>query len=535
MNVDLEKFRKEHGKWLAEWMCFLAPLKQILADLKPEDSDTCWAAASLHLITFLDTEDPGPVHFRVCRDYLDTQGVKEDGAVDLLTRSLVDMIRKFRSFVLSQNKIDCDEESKQCSNNEASLEGLLMPSHSCLSNCIYEKESTNLLDYLLAEFLRPYGSMGADTSARVLDNSLQRHGEYRLAAYSYEMRPRSWALWISKNSSGVYSLFGTFLQLMTEVVWHDLCVSRWKKKSQNVPALTQGVHPTVVHLLSHSLNVSEGNLLCDKKIVGNFIPTMDQSLTHSIIKGIDRLNGIYHHKLLRFECRSGFENWVTGKQEFRFLEFSRGCAEIAELIGLTSNQAIEAIKNILNAQAYVEIRFQDGTRGNLISLTKFKSPSSGREEGVRILLGEKILPLNAFNSSRASRLLVPVPELPPFVGSSNSHGAQASLQMLVMQKFSDCSLEFLKFGCICISKKMWQDFAKEVGLAPSILNQVLDRWVQDGNDGPSFLTEVSSDHYSLSNSYHKEAVFLKNQGELRKQQKQRAEKSLQVRKGKEKR
>lgn len=36
---------------------------------------------------------------------------------------------------------------------------------------------------------------------------------------------------------------------------------------------------------------------------------------------------------------------------------------------------------------------------------------------------------------------------------------------------------------------------------PKILKKVMDRWVQDGNDGPAFLDVIENDRYALGKSH----------------------------------
>jgi hypothetical protein len=44
--------------------------------------------------------------------------------------------------------------------------------------------------------------------------------------------------------------------------------------------------------------------------------------------------------------------------------------------------------------------FDDGSSGNLIVLSKFRSSQSGREEGIMITLGPQLLPHYTFQTSK---------------------------------------------------------------------------------------------------------------------------------------
>ena len=68
------------------------------------------------------------------------------------------------------------------------------------------------------------------------------------------------------------------------------------------------------------------------------------------------------------------------------------------------------------------------------------------------------------------------------------------------------------------------------GLRPSVFKQALDRWINDGNDGPRFLNKIENNRYSLGAAYQKEEAFLKDQGFLRIQRKKGGERSAISRK-----
>jgi hypothetical protein len=259
------------------------------------------------------------------------------------------------------------------------------------------------------------------------------------------------------------------------------------------------------------------------------LPTIDPKLIPAVTKGVGSLNSLYHHKLIRFECRIGFENWASGKADVRLLKFEGGCTEIAEKLGFKSKRVTEEIKNILHAQAHMHFYFDDGSSGNLIVLSKYRSSQSGREEGIMITLGPQLLPHYTFQTSKRARLLIPVPELPPLISSSNSHAAQAALQMLVMQEFANQSIELAETGSIEISNEAWIRLANEAGLSISIFKQTLDRWLNDGNDGPRFLITKSQNRYSFGETYNKEERFLIEQGFLRKKRQLEGTKSAAIR------
>ena len=57
-------------------------------------------------------------------------------------------------------------------------------------------------------------------------------------------------------------------------------------------------------------------------------------------------------------------------------------------------------------------------------------------------------------------------------------------------------------------------------------------WIQDGDNGERFLEMIGKGIYTFGPAYHKELMFLKEQGELRKKRSQEALLALEKRKGK---
>jgi hypothetical protein len=537
--IDLEQFPPElrdgikediakYGEEATAHFIYFAPLSRMMSDLKETDTDIVWLSTVMHAIFFFKTKDPNPAHFATARESLSKKKVSDNKAVDALARELVTSCQKFQKFItgaLSSDEVPlpfplCQEE------------GYVTPPKDYLPAFIAEFNGCNLIDYTFAKFLTTYGETGKKAAKTILIDSQKRQQTFKTSGYAAEHRPATWNLWI-KNKKGRASIFSPYLSILADVVWEDVCSTLWAREVKNVPALTQGVHPSVARILSQRIEAKEIDsrlhILHEKKIIAN-LPTIDPKLIPAVTKGIHSLNSLYHHKLIRFECRAGFENWIAGKTDVRLLRFERGCSEIAERLGLKSNQSIEEIKNLLHAQAHLQFRFDDGSEGNLIVLSKFRSSTSGREDGIMITLGPQLLPHYTFQTTKRERLLIPVPDLPPLISSSNSHASQAALQMLVMQIFADQSLELAEAGCVQITDETWRELATEAGLPPTILKQTIDRWLNDGDDGPRFLVATESNKYSFGAAYKKEEDFLKDQGALRKQRKKSGEKSVISRK-----
>ena len=512
---------KSYEEWYQQFLEYYSSIARIYGELQPTDSDIVWANAVIHFLQILATEDPGPIYFRLARDYLEKEKILDAKAVDLLARELCMQVSAFRKFAFKDFIKEANEQRK--------LEEILLPSRDFIPSAIFETNECNLVDFLFCMFLERLGKVGKEAALAIKKDSVERQLEYRKSGYAPELRPNAWCLWVSKKT-----IFAPSLKMLTEITWKDRCQTVWKKKEQYVPALTGGVYPSIVKLMSHKHDLKQSDdkirLLHDEKEIAVLsLPIIDPKTFSTVSKGIGNINSLYHHKLIRFECRLGFENWVLGKADVRLLKFPRGYSEIAEHLGFNNNKAIEEIKNLLHAQAFFTFHFNDGSSGNLIVLNKFRSSLSGREEGISIILGDQLLPHYTFEEKGKHSLLIPIPELPPLVSSSNSHGSQATLQMLIMREFSSRSVEFSEIGSIEIDEKCWESLAKEANLSKSVFTKVLYRWLNDGDDGGRFLRVVEPDKYTLGEAYSKENSFFKSQGSLRKIQSIKGKKSANVR------
>lgn len=533
VKIRAESDIQNHGEWATGHSLYMAPFSKMLQDLQPSDTDFVWYVLSLHLIRLFGSQDPSPIHFAVARETLGQDNIEDDQAVDILARTLVQECQNLRAniqkkyFINDDSILLTDEIMVKLSDKE----GWYIPERNALPDFIPSNQSCNALDLEFCEFLRTLGERGKEMENALKSNARDSYRNYEESNYNPEYRPQAWSLWISHNPQ---SLFSPFLKVLSDVVWNDKCKVHWEKGKKNVPALTQGVHPSVAKILSHQVETKEIesklHMVHSGKIIAT-LPTIDPKLIPVVTKGVGSLNSLYHHRLIRFECKSSFDNWASGNADARLLKFDRGFSEISEKLGFNNRSAANEIKNILHAQAHMHFHFDDGSSGNLIVLSKFRSSQSGREEGIIITLGPQLLPHYTFQTAKKSRLLIPVPELPPLISSSNSHAAQAALQMLVMQEFADKSIELAEIGSIEISNETWMTLAADAGLSTSVFKQTLDRWVNDGDDGPRFLVK-DNNRYSFGKAYNKEEVFLIEQGHLRKKRQNEGKKSAAKRKKK---
>ena len=373
------------------------------------------------------------------------------------------------------------------------------------------------LDELFSRYIAKMGPHGEKLSAELLNASLNWVEEWILDQNHLLLL----RLWIDLERPPLYC---RSIKLLAEVIWKDRVGALVERSQKQLMALTQSVHGPLCRLLSKQAVIREAHIFYDGKSIASIVAS-DPSLFSLIEKGMHLLGSIYHHKLLRHECRMGFENWVQGVENPNVLRYERGETQIAEKLGLKSKEAPSLIKAILHAQAYLAICFDDQSQETLISsLRTFRSEITQRNEGIELVLGEQLMPYYTFQTDRRSRLLVPLPEFPIFVAAAQYHAGQSLLQMLVMEEFTNRSVELSSDGWIEIPPAKWVLFFRQSGLPDSICKQVFSHWLS--KDG--FLTQVSVNRFSLLSQ--KENQFLRSQGLMRQTRQRQGKVSVRKRK-----
>lgn len=502
-NSEAEKIKAVSERSLSSYNHFI---ESVLKNARDSKNDfLAFYQAAITAINFLSAEDPFKIHYYVAREVLREAGgtrlESEEKARDLLARELVKECKEFalRAFA---------KQLFQKSGDDKSIYVDALPEEQIL----FAKDGRLFLDELFALHIAQIGLHG-----KKLAHEISRVSKVWYQTYLSDQCVMSlFRLWVDFERPPYYC---RYLKLLAEILWKDRVESQFEKNKKHLPALTQSVARPVSRFLSTRAEIVANNdqpaVIYEGKTVAE-VAAIDLKLMPLVTKGTQYLNSIYHHKLLRYECKAGFENWAQGKADPRVMRFERGETEIAEILGFKFKEAPAILRSLLHAQAHMNFYFDDGSRGNLIVLREFRSRITNREDGLEIVLGTQIMPYYTFHTDRRGRLLVPVPDLPPLVSAPQYHAGQALLQMLIMEEFTNQSVDLVRLGSIEISDERWNEFLKQSGLPLSIFKQALDRWQVDGEDGSRFLVQVEPNRFTFGEKYSKELNFLRAQGLMRK-------------------
>lgn len=327
--------------------------------------------------------------------------------------------------------------------------------------------------------------------------------------------------WFRKEGQDNEPFYSRALLILCECVWLDIVKPIWEKQIKNVPAITKGVLITTIKPpLSKNckIEVSDTKITCyseEGKSIA-IVPCVDPKLVNLICRGMEAFSSLTGHKLFRWQVRTGFENWANEREDPRLICTTGGYEGIANLVGCgSSKKSPTEIKAILYAQAHGHFHFPQGGSGNMIILREMDKLRNGEPTSINIILGELLFPnFTHMLPQGEKRRLVPITELPPLIGSKNTHASQAMLQLLILEEFSNQSDALFQNSSIQITQNRWEQLAQEAKLPKTSLSRVISGWIEGDLFSKPFL-DKQGDEYTLGPTYGRVLNFLEQQGKHR--------------------
>lgn len=468
----------------------------------------------------ISSDDPSMFHYDIAKKVLKgnkEQLLEDEHAVDLLARELVKACNEInRRLTLApeiKKLIDSTEQKiREELGDSSSFRIAEFPDSDELFENQFFIGNISVWDKAFLDFVATCGKTGKKEAKELAQKFRKKTHQWDVAFWfrSPDLRER------------IHFFHSHAFLGLAAILWDFSVEKKVQFASQNVPALTTNIHIEIGKLLSPRTKFIESEkqlqIINGEEALATFnIPTIPVKLFPSVLKGVPKLNSVYGHRLFRYEVQEPFKRMIRGEADFRVLKFEGGKSQLAEILGFKGKKAVTVIGELLCAQAYLNFT-HNSLSGNLIQLSKCLSPITQREEGLLITVGTMLLPYHTFKASENGENGLLIPFLlkdPPLIGSTRYNGFLYSLQMDVMAEFSRCSIDLYKSNCIKISKDRWKELCHKNNIPPSLGDQVHDRWLNDGNDGPRFLKKVDIEHYTLGAEYAKELGFLKEQGKIR--------------------
>lgn len=360
------------------------------------------------------------------------------------------------------------------------------------------------LDDAFASYVATLGKKGAKWARTI------RRDKTRIGA-------NSWRLW-RHDAAGEGFLIG-----LARTLWDTDVLPTVRRVEQNPPALTAPVYDTLARILSPAYevksSVDDQGALMGVKLIDrarrdeiDLVPFVTEETIRLVGDGAALLKSVTAQRVLRWEVGQGAERRMRRLPDPRVLVIDGGWAFFASQLGLTKKDQAYQLRAILHAQAAITIRQADGSRGNLLALREV--PQCGRHRGrIEIVLGTMLMPHYAFESSRGEgRRLVPLPQLPPFVGRANEHASQATASMLLVRELRARAPELYREGAARIPPERVEALFSEARVPLSLVPRIMDRWTRDDSDGPAFLIRRDADRYTLGDEHRRARDFLHDSG-----------------------
>ena len=493
------------------------PNPQFIKDFIEENHDEqgkgicIYFRAAIYTLNFFSSEDPDKLHYQVAKETLekDEKGLGSDEkARDLLARELVRECREFASKIIPKELLqeNIDERKKYlfiCTGEDENS-----------SYLIFKKNEMLWIDHFFCEYLNKLGDRGKEFSGTIKKASQRWYEEYLDSKKSSDL----FRLWVDPKCSPYQC---RYIKVLAEVIWEDRLKKTYRRQSKQSPALAKPIiemiKPMTSSMNKKVLIQQDDQVICKDKdgMVLFSAPTVDPIALKAFQGGINNMSSLTGHKVLRWQVKTGFQNWAQNKDDPRLIKICGGYSKIAELAACNSPKDIAKIKEILHMQAHGYFTFKDKSVGNMIALKIGESYKNGEPSKIEIVLGTILFPDYVHGLKPNERRLIPIGDLPPLHGSPNTHASQAQLQLLLLEEMSNQSNKIAERGYAIITLEKWKELAYEAGVSLDKIEYVINHWCQP--DFISFL-DRQGDEYRLVNGYEGSQNFLIQQGQHRNEQ-----------------
>lgn len=233
------------------------------------------------------------------------------------------------------------------------------------------------------------------------------------------------------------------------------------------------------------------------------------------------------HRAVRWIVTTAHARADRGDDEPRIIAV-RGWADLAEQVGGTSKKDSGNLRDALMLLDRLRFDLPDGSTSALLSVRDWRvSESRGNPRRLEITVLSPLMPNYVCSLPRGQKRIVPLTELPPFVGRAQEHGNQAALQLAVLGEMSRRSEEIINGRGVCMTNALWGRLARHTGVPEVVVGRVRERWLRDGDDGPAFLRQVGREGYALAPAHHSAWEFLIDSGARRTAGKEAGKKSAE--------
>lgn len=372
-------------------------------------------------------------------------------------------------------------------------------------NAITEDGILNF-DFIFSKFIKQIGSKGQELSSKIKNNSKKRVNAFRSGEAP---EGTLWKIW-QYNPLGHYR-HPRYALILCEVLWLDVVkprLEREERKRRNPPALSASVAPLVSRSCGWRKGATvmpapDGGLqVIDSQDINKTILSLAPALEVQNIKSLfgrslsddyPDLASLRGQELIAWIVCQVWQRTMDNEPAPRELIIEGGLKKLRELMGLKGNDGAESstLAAALRAGSGFRLYAPDLEVGGLWTYY-LREARRGQPSRLEIGVSSFLAP----NYKPHGERLVPIIGTPPLVGRRNDHAAQLAFKfelVLEMVRAGETILD----GGVLLPESERERLASLVGLPTSTMNKALDRWTQDGKDGPRML-EREGDRFLLA-------------------------------------
>lgn len=317
---------------------------------------------------------------------------------------------------------------------------------------------------------------------------------------------------------------------LAKALWLDLVGPRVERARRKPPALAMVVHEPVAHLFSNVRREEERDGQRALRLPGDVLVHVAPSASIGagalnalmVERGLKLFGSIVSHRLLRWLIFTAHRQALERDPDPRVIHVDGGWSTIAhDRLRMKGKKAAEQARDLVEAMHATEMPLPPHGKYSRLLIREAHAPRGRGSHWVKLVLGTALLPdyvqelqrLGLARSLDGRRLarLVPVLEVPPMIGRVNEHGAQATFSMLLVAHMRDHAREIVQFGGIALDEVVLADLARRSGLPRDLATPLLDRWMQNGDDGPAFLKREGQ-LYTLGDVHSAQREFIEQGG-----------------------
>ncbi len=481
------------------------------------------------LISVVSTDDFNQIHIEIVKaalnslenNPLENKSIDTKSIIYILARKLNEYCTKLKIYLCKpKNFLDTYNNIKKIGDkSDQENSSLVIIDFSELYSddleSLFEKNNMFIWDNEFIGFIKSFGKTGKELSKKLektLKNNFKSFKDKKTNPLDF---------WFNLNPTVEKPFYlSPALQLLSQIIWCDETSHNERLITKGVPAITNIVQPKITKTFAPGIEIKDINnkeigLFENKTMLGRvIIPVTSPKIIGYIRNGLSEFDSVVAQRYLRHLIKWPFAQRISGIEDYRVLRFDGAFSQIAEKMQLKGKKAITQIKHLSYAMDHFKFTGPEIT-SSLISLAMYKSPITQRHDACEITVLSPLIPYRTFEDGG---LLIPLLNDPPVVGHTFYHARQFNLQWYIIAEFSTQSISLARDEAIQVTENRWKELLEVCKIPQNYLSKIQEAWTSE----EGFLEKIDKDFYTLRKENNKQLEFLKQQGLLRKNRREKA-------------